>query len=508
MSDQGKLTGKLAVALFASTFGTWFPHGLSVSALNGPQNIVLNWIRSVKCVRWGGQFAGNYTNNTDLHDPNHYLWCRTIPQAEEKSLKQNYELYTLWALCSSMLCVGALIGTLLTNLFIHGLGIKKSLMLGAVILLAGCVLCSFGPTAGSWELFLLGRIVIGLGTGLVTVVTPIYTSEITPAKLRGAAGTLPPVMYVLGLIVTTAIGFPYVLGHETGWPYLVSAVIIPVVIACAILPFCPESPRYLYIEKSREADAQMALMWFRGAGSVKDELEEMHTEAEHLKGTRNVTLLGLFVDPFLRKICWLVAVPMLAHQFCGFYCVTFYSTSIFDDVGLKQMDAVYATMGVWVVYLIALLTSMALVDRLGRRTLLLISHLGMIVALVLFVVFAVTREQGVEWTKYGSAACMPLFIASFATGSASVPWILPGELFPQEAHNSSASLVAAVSWAGAILTTLLFPLIVVVAKHYTFLIFAGLVALATVHIVIKLPETKGKTIEEIQALLRSERQTR
>ncbi|XP_055353603.1 solute carrier family 2, facilitated glucose transporter member 1-like [Paramacrobiotus metropolitanus] len=515
MFEHSHLTFRLALALLAATFGTWFTHSFSMSALNVPQFIVQNWIRSVKCHRFGGIFRGNYITgnltNADYFtnataDPTLALWCSAIPsQQKARVLSDNTELNTLWALFSSMLCVGALFGTLLTNPLIRCVGVKRSLMCGAVVLAAGCVMCSFAPLAAAWELFLVGRIVIGLGIGVGSVVAPVYTAEITPPDLRGAAGTLPPIMYVLGLIATTAIGFPSALGTETGWPWLVSVVLIPVAVSCIALPFCPESPRYLYMENNDVQHATAALAWFRGTSDIQDEIEQMHMEVNHMKGMRKVSVWGLFTDPYLRKITVLTAVPMLVHQFCGFQCVIFYSTSIFDSVGLRQLYSVYATMGVWCCYFASLFISMFLVDRLGRRTLLLISQCGMIVALILFVIFASITESGVEGTEYGSAACLPFFIVCFALGSAAIPWILPGELFPQEAHSSAASFTASVCWASAILTTFLFPIVQHAAKQYTFLIFAGLVILGTVHVAWKLPETKGKTIDEIQTYLHDER---
>ncbi|XP_055329799.1 uncharacterized protein LOC129582317 [Paramacrobiotus metropolitanus] len=154
MLEHSHLTFRLGLALLAATIGTWFPHGLSMSALNVPQFIVQNWIRSVKCQRFGGTFRGNYTvgNITNTtNGPALALWCNAIP-AEEKArvLSENTELNTLWALFSSLLCVGALIGTLLTNTLIRWVGVKRSLMCGAGVLAAGCIMCSFAPLAAAW----------------------------------------------------------------------------------------------------------------------------------------------------------------------------------------------------------------------------------------------------------------------------------------------------------------------------------------------------------------------
>ncbi|XP_055348066.1 solute carrier family 2, facilitated glucose transporter member 1-like [Paramacrobiotus metropolitanus] len=501
LNHHNPLTVRLALALLAATLGTWFTGGLVLSALNVPQYIVQDWVRSVKCQRLGGAFLSNYTNIT-VPDETVALWCSAIPPEHlSQALSQNTELSTLWALFSSMVCVGAMIGSLATGPVIRLLGVKRSLMCGSITQALGCVMCSISPLASSWEMFLTGRIIVGIGLGMSTVVGPVYTGEIAPVSLRGAAGTLPTVMYILGLLTITSISFPSALGTEAGWPWLISIAVIPAVISCIALPFCPESPRFLYMERNDKQHATEALVWFRQTSQVKDEMEEMHTEIDHMQGVHEVSMLRLFTDPYLRKITILTGIPMLVHQFCGCHSITFYSTAIFESVGLQRLNAVYATLGVWCCYTVAVVISMFLIDRAGRRTLLLISQGGMLVALTMFVVFVSVGDTGVHGMQYGSAVCIPLFIAFFAVGMDPIPWILPGDLFPQEAHSSAARFTSFLSWGSATLVTFLFPIIEAAAKQYTFLIFIGFLVLGTVHVAWKLPETKGKTIDEIQMSL-------
>ncbi|XP_055348087.1 solute carrier family 2, facilitated glucose transporter member 1-like [Paramacrobiotus metropolitanus] len=505
LSHHNPLTVRLALALLAATLGTWFTAGLVVFAVNVPQYIIQDWVRSVKCQRLGGAFLSNYTNTTGS-DETVALWCGFIPPEDlSQTLRQNTELSTIWALCSSMVCVGAMIGSLVTGPVIRLLGVKRSLICGSIILTLGCVMCSLSPLASSWEVFLTGRIIVGIGLGVSTVVGPVYTGEIAPVSLRGAAGTLPTVMSILGLLTITSISFPSALGTEAGWPWLISIAVIPAVISCIALPFCPESPRFLYMERNDKQHATEALVWFRQTSQVKEEIEELHMEIDHMHGVHEVSMLRLFTDPYLRKITILTAIPMLVHQLCGCYSITFYSTAIFESVGLHRLNAVYATLGVWCCYLVAALISMFLIDRAGRRTLMLISQGGMIVALSLFVIFVSVGETGVYGMQYGSAVCIPLFIAFFAVGMDPIPWILPGDLFPQEAHSAAARFSSLLSWGSAMLVTFLFPIIEVAAKQYTFLIFIGFLVLGTVHVAWKLPETKGKTIDEIQMILRGSR---
>ena len=189
----------------------------------------------------------------------------------------------------------------------------------------------------------------------------------------------------------------------------------------------------------------------------------------------------------------------------GYVCILYYSTSIFKRVGLDHLHSCIATLGLWSLYLTFSLLSMTLVDRLGRKVMLSISHTGMILGMSLFTVFMVLSSDAydLEWAKYGCAAAIFFYMASYSTGCGSIPWFLPSELFPQEARNAGMTWVSVLCSVGSLTTSFMFPLVVHVMEEYTFLLFVAAVAVPSAWIIWKLPETKGKTIEEIQILLQS-----
>ena len=163
----------------------------------------------------------------------------------------------------------------------------------------------------------------------------------------------------------------------------------------------------------------------------------------------------------------------------------------------------YATCGVWATYLIGNLSSMSLIDRAGRKTLLLISHTGMMLGMGLFTVFMILAgPYEIEWAKYACAGCIFFYIAAYSVASGSVAFFLPAELFPQDARTAAMTLTNVFSSTLSLITSLFFPAVLFALGEYTFLLFVASVALATVYLIWKLPETKGKSIDEIQMILR------
>lgn len=154
-------------------------------------------------------------------------------------------------------------------------------------------------------------------------------------------------------------------------------------------------------------------------------------------------------------------------------------------------------------HFISSMLSMFLVDRVGRKFLLTISQLGVVLTWITFITCFSLTQRGYEAAKFGSAACAPIFMVFFAIGSGSIPWILPSELFVQESRGIAASLISAFQRICTFSVAFLFPIIFVVAQQFTFLIFAGLLCVLTVLVLWKLPETKGKRLEDIQLELKN-----
>ena len=169
----------------------------------------------------------------------------------------------------------------------------------------------------SFELLILGRFVIGLNAGLNSGTPPMYLTEIAPAELRGAIGTLSAVICIVGVFVAQLLGLDFILGSPRGWRFLFGFSLVPAVIQLATLPCCPESPRYLYLNRHQVAHATKALAFFQSPSAVMKELKQMEEEYETTKDRPRVTIVGLFRDPFLRRIILICIMAMLSQQFSG-----------------------------------------------------------------------------------------------------------------------------------------------------------------------------------------------
>ena len=308
-------------------------------------------------------------------------------------------------------------------------------------------------------------------------------------------------MYVVGTIFGTTLSLPMLLGTADLWPVLILIPLIPVFLLCLALPFCPNSPRYLLTKSKNPDSARKLLIWLRGTTNVEKELANIQYNLEHeVQGC--ISLSGFFRSSFLRSTFLLCAAAMISQQFSGYLCIAFYSTSIFNGVGLTQVDAVYATIGLFAVFLIFSLLSSVLMEKAGRKTLLLGANLVEILALACLVAFMALSRQGYFWTQYASVACVVVFMASYGIGPSPVPWILPTELFSPDATASAMTWTAVTSWTGSLATTFSFPVVVASAGEYTFLIFIGFLVVSSVFLYFRLPETKGRTVQEVQSILR------
>ncbi|XP_055350367.1 solute carrier family 2, facilitated glucose transporter member 1-like isoform X2 [Paramacrobiotus metropolitanus] len=514
MKESKGLTGPLVFAILAAAFGSSFLFGYNIGVINVPQTLVGKWIRDVKCSRLDNQTAPV----ADIE-----RWCAPIlpdtPQ-EENMFKDNTELNTIWSTVTSIFCAGGLIGALSSGFFVSRFGRKGTLMMNLVTGFLAAALLGFPKLAYSFEMLIIGRFVTGLNSGINSGVPPMYFTEISPASLRGAVGSIHQLFITIAIWVSQILGLPFILGTSWGWPWLFGLSVVPCIYQLLTLPFCPESPKYLYLDKGDEVGAQKALVRLRKSDNVADEMDEMRIEHEKAKSEAKVTVRDLFANPFLRKCTIIAMMLMVMQQFSGINAVMFYSTSIFKDCGMSGNSALYATIGMGGINVLMTVISVILVEKAGRRTLLLVGFAGMAVVTILLSVFmllhaagkcggqklTVEECKGVEnmypWAAYASMVCVMLFVVMFATGPGSIPWFLVTELFTQGPRAAATSIAVGVNWLCNLIVALSFPFIQSAIGEYTFIVFAVLLVLFVAYTWFKVPETKGKTIEEIQAELR------
>ncbi|XP_011495822.1 PREDICTED: solute carrier family 2, facilitated glucose transporter member 3-like isoform X2 [Ceratosolen solmsi marchali] len=465
----------LAFAIGAAALGSSFQHGFNTGVVNSPATVIQPWIAELKM------------NRSD------------VPLNKE-SLEA--DVTVTWAIAVAIFCVGGMIGGALVGTAADRFGRKGSLLLNNIFVVAAVFFEALAKPLASYELIILGRFLIGINSGLNAGLSPMYLAEISPMHLRGAVGTVYQLIITISILVAQVLGMNKLMGTTELWPWLFSLTIVPAIVQLITLPFCPESPKYLLLSKGRDMDAQRALTWLRGTIEVHDEMEDMRSEYESIKLIPRVTLTELIMNSSLRIPLFISIMIMLAQQLSGINAIMFYSTNIFEMAQLDAEQAQNATIGVGVVNVLMTFISMILVEKAGRKTLLLIGFFGMFLDTSLLAVCLLFKSHAAA--SILAVVLVVLFIVLFATGPGSIPWFLVSELFNQSARPTATSVAIAINWGANFLVGIMFPPLAAAINSNVFFVFAVLQGLFTVFIWLKVPETKNKSIEEISSMFRQQ----
>lgn len=464
------LTGRLAFAIAAAVIGSAFQHGYNTGVVNAPQTLIEEFINQTSYDR-----SGEFMSKSGIK--------------------------MVWSLAVSIYCVGGMVGGLLTAFISNRFGRKGGLLLNNVLVFVGAGLSALSKLAGSYEMIIIGRFFIGINSGLNAGIVPMYLSEMSPAHLKGAIGSSYQLVITISILLATVFGLPQCLGTSNLWPFLFGLTIIPAIFQLCTLPLCPESPRFLLLNRGQDVRAQEALTWLRGTIEVQDEMEEMKNVAEIMKSESKVTLRELLLNSVLRMPLIISVVIMLAQQLSGINATIFFSTEIFRNAGLSLDVALYATLGMGAINVVMTLVSLVLVEKAGRKTLLLVGFIGVDVICVLLAVCLALKDQ-VSWISYLSIVLVNAFIIFFASGPGSIPWFLVSELFGQNARSMATSIAITVNWGANFVVGVAFLPLAEVMGPYVFLVFATLVTIFVIFIFFFVPETKNKSPEDVAALFR------
>lgn len=338
-----------------------------------------------------------------------------------------------------------------------------------------------------------------INCGFATTASPTYVSEIAPVKLRGAFGTVNQLAVAFGMIIGQILGIDNILGSDEGWPWLLGLAIIPSAVQFIMLPFAPESPRFLLLGVHDEERARIALAKIRSSSKIENEINDMHTEDRAMRQEQTFTIPDLFTIKALRTPLIIGIVMHLSQQLGGINAVLYYSATIFTDAGLEEDVARKAVIGVGSMLFIMALVSIPLMDRLGRRTLQLWGLGAMTVFSILMTVSFLTTS---DTMRIFAVLFTFLYVGSFGIGPSSIPWMILSELFGQGARSSAVSIGALVNWFANFVVGLTFIPMSNALGHYVFLPFTVLLILFFLFTYFKLPETKNRTIEEVTALFK------
>jgi len=292
-----------------------------------------------------------------------------------------------------------------------------------------------------------------------------------------------------------------VLGNDAGWPFLFGLTVVPGVLQLITLPFCPESPKYLLLDKNDEQKANDSLTWLRGTNDVASEMDEMKAEHEAMKALPKATFKEMLTNPALRSPLIIAVMMMLAQQLSGINAAIFFSTKIFTEAGLDETQAQSATLGMGAMNVAMTFVSLVLIEKAGRKTLM-ITGLSVMVVTTTMLLICLLLAESVPTLAYVSIVMVITFVVGFATGPGSIPWFFVTELFTQGARGMATSVAVVTNWTANFLVGLGFTPLMLAIGPYVFIIFIVLQIFFIGYVWFKVPETKNKTIEEITAQFR------
>ncbi|XP_060050837.1 solute carrier family 2, facilitated glucose transporter member 11 isoform X2 [Erinaceus europaeus] len=368
----------------------------------------------------------------------------------------------VWSLIVSLYPLGGLFGALLAGPLAVMVGRKKSLLVNNILVVAAAALFGFSREAGSFEMIILGRLLMGVSAGVSMNIQPMYLGESAPKELRGAAAMTSAIFVALGIVMGQVVGLRELLGGPQVWPLLLASCLVPALFQLVILPLLPESPRYLLIDRGDTRACLAALQRLRGREDVTEELAELQEERTACQGLRARRPWELFQDPTLRRQVASLVVLGSAMELCGNDSMYAYASSVFRAAGIPEEKIQYAIMGTGSCELLTACVS-----------------------------------SSIPWMSYLAMFCIFAFILSFGIGPAGVTGILATELFDQMARPAAYMICGALLWIMLFLVGLIYPFLMEGLSHFLYVPFLCVCVCGAIYTCFFLPETKGKTFLEI-----------
>ena len=396
---------------------------------------------------------------------------------------------TGWAASSAIW--GCMIGVIFSGFLSDKFGRKKVLILSAILFFISAVGSSI---PNNLTQFVLARLIGGVGVGIASMLSPMYISEIAPAKIRGTLVTLYQLAIVIGINLVYYINLQIASSGDAqwnldiGWRIMLASEVIPALLFFIMLFFIPESPRWL-ASKGKIDSAKAIIEKINGQNKSAELLNEIQDSFKEEKGS----ILVLFTSGLRMAI---VVGMFLAFfsQITGINAIIYYAPEIFKNIGFGADSAMFQTVIIGTVNTVFTFVAIAFIDKYGRRTLLLWGISGMIICLGgVGLMFHFELSSG-PWLLLFILG----FIASFAMSLGPIPWVLISEIFPTKFRGVAMSISILMVWIGVVLITQLTPILLEsVGGAFTFWIFMFNAIILIIFTYNMIPETKGKTLEEI-----------
>lgn len=407
----------------------------------------------------------------------------------EKSIQQLWSLDDFshgFTVASAL--IGTVVGALSAGYPAERFGRKRILQAIGLLYLVTSLVTALTP---SWLLFVIFRFLGGVGVGASSVVGPMYISEISPAHRRGRLVALFQFNVVTGILLAFFSNYLLYGVSEESWRWMLGVQAVPSLLYFVMVFFVPESPRWL-MKQRRKAEAESVLASIGEADPIAASRrieESLATEAGQAKES-------LFSGAYNKPIAYAVLLAMF-NQLSGINAIMYYAPRIFEMTGIAKDTALLQAVSIGVTNMIFTLAAISVIDKFGRKTLLITGSFGMVISLALVAwTFYTGNSGGYEVMLY-----LVAFIAFFAFSQGAVIWVFISEIFPNKVRAEGQALGSSTHWIMAAIISWTFPIIAESSENggfYSFLLFSGMMLLHGIFAWKVLPETKGKSLEGIQ----------
>jgi SP family sugar:H+ symporter-like MFS transporter len=392
----------------------------------------------------------------------------------------------------SSLLLGAMAGAGAAGPLSDRLGRRRIILIAAVVFTIGALGAALSPNVTVLVLF---RIVLGLAVGAAALIVPLYLSEVAPTEIRGAVSSLNQLMIVVGILIAYIVNA--LLAASEAWRTMLGLAVVPSLALLVGMYFMPETPRWL-VSREREDEARDVLRQTRDDEAVEREIREIkEVEREESGGLKE--LAAPWVRPAL-----IVAVGLaIFQQIIGINTIIYYAPTTLTAAGFGEQAATYANVAIGVLNVVMTLIAIRLIDRTGRVPLLVGGLLGMIASLVVLGASSLllpAPQNPTDPLAIITLGCLAVFIASFAASWGPTVWVMLPEILPLKIRGTAMGLAIFLHWGANFAVSQTFPILLAsVGAGVVFLGYAVVAVAALLFVRSRVTETKGRSLEEIEA---------
>lgn len=384
----------------------------------------------------------------------------------------------------SIALIGTVIGSLIGGIPADKYGRKKTLYLVAVLYLISAL---GSALAFDWYSFLVFRFIGGVGVGISSVVAPMYISEISPANNRGRLVALFQFNIVLGILISYLSNFLIAGTFAEDWRWMLGVEAVPAVLFLISIFTIPESPRWLITKKNNIAAARPTLEVIS-----EGDVDALISQIKSAQTNVSSSFRRLFSGSFTRPVTLAILIAMF-NQLSGINAIIYYAPRVFEMAGLGTESALLSSAGIGLVNLISTMAGLTLIDKYGRKSLMFVGSLGLITALALASEAFFSERTGIAVPVY-----LFMFIAFFAFSQGAVIWVFISEIFPNSVRAHGQALGSFTHWIMAAIIAYIFPYFAqTFGGGITFAFFAVMMVLQLLFVVNMMPETKGRSLEDV-----------